>query len=507
MSFLGKETFSGVANRLWGNKAKLSYLFVASIFMLFGLLGGREIWTQEHRWAEIVLAMFQRQDFLHPYLEQHRYYDKPLLSYWLIALTAKLLGSLNTLSLRLPSALAGLLSIWAIYFLGLKIKGRELGLLAAWLLLTTYYFVFWARVSSADMLNLAGSLVAVTWYMAKRESPGFLNYATFFMIIAVTCLCKGLVGAIVPFIVVLIDISLQASWKQHVRWSLLLALIPAAILYFLPFWASEYFGGETYNQNGLYLVYRENILRFFQPFDHKGPVYTYFIYLPIYLFPWSLFLIPALLSLKERWNKMSRDEKWVAWSLLFLFLFFTASGSRRSYYILPVVPFGIVFIADWILSPSTRQVSKRVTTAMIGVLTFILLFLAIDLFPAWYYKQFGMNHFVTQLRNEAEKVKPLSQWKFVLLDAESKVNFYLQLAPDTERYGITQNKGSEQTSLAEVWPIVLNKPHNTIFISRKMHQPFLEKYFSHYRVVTLPTFPFNLRKDEGETPIAFIPMQ
>ena len=34
-------------------------------------------------------------------------------------------------------------------------------------------------------------------------------------------------------------------------------------------------------------------LRYFQPFDHQGPIYTYFIYLPVYLLPWVVFFIPA----------------------------------------------------------------------------------------------------------------------------------------------------------------------------------------------------------------------
>ena len=78
------------------------------------MLGAREIWTQEHRWADIVSGMFYRHDFLHPYLGETRYYDKPLLSYWLIAIIAAITGDLSTWALRIPSALAGLLAIWSI---------------------------------------------------------------------------------------------------------------------------------------------------------------------------------------------------------------------------------------------------------------------------------------------------------------------------------------------------------------------------------------------------------
>src|SRR5437762_514839 len=130
-----------IAESLWGNKAKFSYLLLAAVLLIFTFLGSRDIWTQEHRWADIVFGMFYRNDFLHPYLGKSDYYDKPLLSYWLIVLFAKLNNELTNWTLRLPSAFAGLLAIWSIYRLGMSLKNKQLGLLSGWLLLTTYYFV------------------------------------------------------------------------------------------------------------------------------------------------------------------------------------------------------------------------------------------------------------------------------------------------------------------------------------------------------------------------------
>ena len=197
---------SSWADLLWGTFSRPSYLFIAATLLLLMMLGGRELWTQEHRWADIVSGMFFRHDFFHPYLGSNDYYDKPLLSYWLIALVAVLTRHLNTWVLRLPSALAGLLAIWSIYRLGFRLRDKQFGLLCGWLLLTTFYFVFWSRVSSADMLNLAGSLFAVCWYFEKREETKGSNYAVFFLILALTSLCKGLVGAVVPVLAILPDL-------------------------------------------------------------------------------------------------------------------------------------------------------------------------------------------------------------------------------------------------------------------------------------------------------------
>ena len=115
---------SALADFLWGQQARLRYLLLASILLLFVFLGARDLWTQEHRWAEIVAAMFARQDFLHPYLDGNRYYDKPLLSYWLISFFTWITGGLTTWTLRLPSALSGILAIWSIYRIGVNLKEK-----------------------------------------------------------------------------------------------------------------------------------------------------------------------------------------------------------------------------------------------------------------------------------------------------------------------------------------------------------------------------------------------
>lgn len=497
------------AELLWGKKAKFTYLLLASLILLLTLLGSRDIWTQEHRWADIVSGMFFRNDFLHPYLNEVNYYDKPLLSYWLMALTSYITGHLSAWALRLPSALAGVLAVWSIYRLGCILKDKRLGLLSGWILLTCFYFLFWARTSSADMLNMAGSLFAVYWYFEKKARPSFFNYMIFFLILAVTSLCKGLGGAIVPLIAIFPDLMMKGEWKRHLRLSVLPALVPAIVLYVIPFWASAHFGGEGYEQSGLMLVYRENILRYFQPFDHKGPIYTYFIYLPVYLLPWTLFFIPALFSLKSRWQGMSTESKWMVWSVALLFLFFTISGSRRNYYVLPILPFAILMTADWILANTQEFAKRNLWAGKMAAAFFVIFFLSFNVLQPLYYAQGGTQGFAEKLKIEATKVKPWAQWQFVMLDPESKTRFYLGLSPQVKNYGVGNKPRSQQTeeSLLKAWPVLKDKNANVIFITRKMYEPLLKNALSDFDVVEAgPSLGERLLKIENKNaPIAFVP--
>ena len=491
---------------LWGQKSKLVYLLIASALMLFTMLGSHEIWTQEHRWADIVYGMFYRHDFLHPYLNDVNYYDKPLLSYWLIAAFSLLTGEYSTWAMRLPSALAGMLAIGSIYWLGTNLKDKRMGLLAGWMLLTTYYFVFWARTSSADMLNLGGIIFAVAWYFAKKDRPGFWSYSVFFMILAVTSLCKGLVGAVVPVLVILPHLLMNGEWKKHVRVSFVLATIPAMIVYLLPFWASTYFGGTQYEQSGLYLVYRENIMRYFQPFDHKGPIYTYFIFLPVYLLPWTLFFIPALFAIKSQWKNMSVNAKWMIWAVLLLFVFFTVSGSRRNYYVLPLVPFAILMTADWIL----KSAKSNLWAGRVAILFFAALFLNFDVAQPLYYSFGGQRAFAEKLHVEATKLRACSEWNIVMLDPESKTRFYLHLSPEVKNYAIHGGRNDQtEESLRQAWPVLNEKQNNMIFVSREMYEPILKNMLQNYDVVHTPPSLGErvLGIKNMNAPVAFIPRQ
>lgn len=494
-----------LADKLWGKQAKLGYLLCAAALLLFSMLGGRELWTQEHRWSDIVAAMLYSHDYLHPILDGNEYYDKPLLSYWFILGVRLLTGQLDLWVLRLPSSIAGFLAVFAIYRLGCRLKNNELGLLSGWLLLTTFYFAFWARVGNADMMNLAGALLAVTWYFEKRVAPSFFDYLVFFLILAITALCKGLVGPVVALIAIFPNVCQERRYALFFNWRLLVALIPAVILYFLPFWASLYFNPVDYQQNGLYQVYRENILRYVKPFDHVDPIYTYFIFLPLYLFPWVVLFFPALFSLKSRWQTMGPASRWMVFSVCLLFIFFTLSGSRRNYYVLPIVPFAILLTADWILSEFTRF-SRQIAEVIVGF--FFMLVVTFAVLQPMFYNHGGLATFATVLKQQTDHIKPWEQWHFVMLDPDAKIRFYLALPPELKHYD-TVGRPEIQTkqSLMQAWTIIQQKNPDTIYLTRKMYVPFLRELLPDYTIVNAePTFlEKSFRMIDPNSPVALVP--
>jgi 4-amino-4-deoxy-L-arabinose transferase-like glycosyltransferase len=353
-------------------------LALVAVLLLFWALGEKGLWTAEGRWAEVTREMFLTGDFFHPTINGEPYFDKPLLTYWIIALISTITGRLDEWTVRLPSAISGLMALWATAYLGRRLWSAEVGRTAGWLLLTTYSFLFWSRTGSADMENMAAVTMALAWYWARRDRPNFSAFFVFYLIAFIGSLTKGLTALIVPVLAVLPDVLAKGRWRTVLRPSHFLAIALAGCIYLAPFIYAS-FTRVDYQASGLALVFQENIQRFFQPFDHKEPFYCYFYYLPMLFLPWTPLFMAACAGMARGWEGLDSRTKWLIKATLLVFLFFTASGSRRSYYILPILPLCALWTAvflqtDSVLLPALMIFNRwglRIQAGLLAVLAFI----------------------------------------------------------------------------------------------------------------------------------------
>jgi 4-amino-4-deoxy-L-arabinose transferase-like glycosyltransferase len=331
---------------------------------------------------------------------------------------------LNETALRLPCVLAGLLSLWCVYRLGRDRIDRPTGLIAAALLASSYMFVFWARVASADMLNVAGTLAAVTWYFERRERPGFTTAAVFFVLLAITALMKGLVGPAISLLVLLPDLAPEGRWKVALRPSLVPALLCGVAVYLAPFAASGLTQPSGYGESGLAMVFQENAVRYFEAFDHEEPFYIYFAVLPVYLLPWSLLLPFVLWSLVRRWGSLSEGSRWPALACLLIFAFLTASSSRRAYYLLPLVPFAMLVIAEWIRHEAGTRWETVSAWGVVVALGAMFVWFTVVVPASFHYG--GERLLARTVRMQAEKQAPWSTWHVLICGAPPSAGYYFR---------------------------------------------------------------------------------
>ena len=339
--------------------------WVCACFVFFYCLGISPAIRSEARWFEVVREMLLTGDWLHPRINGQPYFDKPLVSYWFAALLSKLGGGrVTAMTIRMPSVLFALAGLACIISVARKFYSDRTAYLAGWLLLSTYSFIYWGRLGEADMEQTVFIVMAVTVYQHHRETASFWAYFAFWGCCAVGAQTKGLPAFVIPPALAVIDCIVRKSFRQHLNWRFFLAFFLGGLcLYAVPF-VLEAMTSKNYGASGIMLVFRENLMRVFNPWDHKDdPFYVYFLYLPRLLIPWTPFFIFAVIDYVRRLIRavakrgtasvedLSSDTLWLFASIVFIFVMFSASRSRRSYYILPIVPWCILVTAAWFSEP------------------------------------------------------------------------------------------------------------------------------------------------------------
>lgn len=184
-----------------------------------------------------------------------------------------------------------------------------------------------------------------------EEKATFHRYLIFYLICFLGALAKGLPALVMPFVVIAPHLLAEKRWLKHLRVSNFLAFFLAAGLYFLPFYLASILPMEPplraqgNELSGLELVWRENIVRVFNAFDHKDPFYSYFYNLPRTLLPWVLVIGVSIAGMVRNWKKLPPPIRELMIGTLAMFVLFCCSTSRRWYYILPVMPFCAVLAA------------------------------------------------------------------------------------------------------------------------------------------------------------------
>ena len=309
----------------------------------FALLGHRDLMDpDEGRYAEIPREMVASGDWITPRLNGFKYFEKPVLHYWMTAASLSLFG-INNGAARLGVALLGFLgALWVLY-VGRRLFGPEAGMYAFLVLCSSLMYLLIGHLNILDLdvsVYLFVGIGALLLAQTRRDQPRRVRN---WMLVgwaglALATLSKGLIGVVLPGVALVLYTLWQrdwALWKHlHMGKGLVLFLAITAPWFILVSRANPEFAQ--------FFFIHEHLERYTTTTHER--VEPWWFFLPVLLLgamPWLWPTVTALLRPGFDSGTGPRDFDPVRFLWIYVvgvLLFFSAGQSKLAPYILPVYP-------------------------------------------------------------------------------------------------------------------------------------------------------------------------
>lgn len=329
--------------------------------ILFGAFLGSRVWQapDEGRYVEIPREMIVAGDYVTPRLDYVKYFEKPILFYWLQAGAIKLFG-FNEWSTRLVTALMALLGCLMTYVVGAHLYSRMCGWLSSLVLATSGLYFFMAHTITTDMtlsVLLTGSLFS--FLMGVSFSPGKVRDRymwSMYIFAALATLTKGLIGIIFPGMIIFLWVLFCNEWRSIKTYCLPTGIILLLII-ILPWHILAQIRNHEFFQ---FYVIDEQFLRYFTVYAKRDKAFWFLSsMLLLSLMPWVAFLYPAIRHSFFSWRQRLQYKEILflfIWPIV-IFLFYQFSKSQLPTYLIPVFPPLAIFLGRYLADALNNKIS------------------------------------------------------------------------------------------------------------------------------------------------------
>ncbi len=344
---------------------RIWWLVIAVAVIWFSNLEYRKlIKPDEGRYAEIPREMVVSGDWITPRLNDLKYFEKPPLQYWTTAAAYEVFGEHQWTS-RLWTALTGFAGILLVWFAGLRLFGREAASYAAILLGSSMLYALMAHINTLDMgvtffitLGIVGLLLGQS--ETDQEKAAQLDGAGLGWRLALAVLSKGLMGLVLPgaalFIYMVVQRDFSVLKRMHWLPGLAVFLLVTAPWFYLVMKANPEFFQK-------FFIY-EHYTRFTT--KELGRYQPWYYFIPILLvgmLPWTVLMFDTLLRSWRASRLPDADSRGKAFNAarfllvwaVFIYLFFTVSGSKLPSYLLPMFPALALLMGKQLAEMNTRR--------------------------------------------------------------------------------------------------------------------------------------------------------
>ena len=338
----------------------------------------------EGRYAEVGRWMWMSGDWLTPRLDGIPFFHKPPLLYWLEASAMAVLG-VTPWAARLVVALHALLMGGLLWSCARHIAGIAVANRAAWMFGSSLAFLIGGQYVNHDMMVATWMGVGIWCFARALMHPNGVHAGwarAGFVACALGVLSKGLIGLLLPGLVLCVWVSWTRQWRKV--WALpwfsgVLFFVAVALPWFVlaarehPDMLAYMFGKHQF---GRYTA---------TTFNNARPWWFYGLAISVLMFPWA-FLVAASAggSLRKRDEATAPlqpsnppnaalpvDPRWTAlcWIWLIAILgFFSIPNSKLIGYALPVMPpLALLAALWWQHQIAPRQWGQRVFAVLVAL--------------------------------------------------------------------------------------------------------------------------------------------
>ena len=300
----------------------------------------------EGRYVGVAWEMLRSRNWLVPTENGLPFFHKPPLFYWLTALSMQAFG-VNAAAARLAPLLSAGLATLGLFAVTRRRAGEDIATATVLVLATMPFFFAAAQYANLDM-PVAAFIALATVFAAdaaldlQRGAPHRNALLLAWACAALGVLAKGLIGVVLPALVVAVWLATSGQWRMIGR-----LLSPLGIAVFAVIAAPWFIlVQQHYPQFVRYFFYHHHVERFMEKgFNNAQPWWFFAAVLPALALPWSLWLLRARPGRnaddapddRRAWRKLM----WV-W-LLSVVGFFSLPESKPVGYVMPAL-FPLAFL-------------------------------------------------------------------------------------------------------------------------------------------------------------------
>ncbi|MEI6236508.1 MAG: glycosyltransferase family 39 protein [Planctomycetota bacterium] len=367
----------------------LGLFLLIALFTMWGIGSYGLYEPHEAQYGGGATEMVQRGDWVTSYINGDREVNKPPLFYWLIATSYSILGRSGLPAefvLRLPLALICLSGTILAWQWARELWGARAGRYAAMMLAAmSGWYVFAHQLMIDELLSVLVLLSLYFLWKALDKPECIKRWSCFYATIGVAVLAKGLLGIILPVLVLGGYIFIRREWSLIWRGRPIFGILLILAVVFP--WGYLF---ESHNPGALnYIVINEHFKRLVdrrEPHDYGDVQVSSALFVLFALTwgtPWSFFL-PQIGSFTARnaFKKPEADRPTSAQNAVLLLglgatlpvLFFVPISSRLIYYSLPAIPsLAILSAGFWNQSDTWCTWHRRLAAgviALVGLVAF-----------------------------------------------------------------------------------------------------------------------------------------